>query len=79
MALPYLTTNIDFSADKVALKYKELWQVERVFRDVKSMLETRTVYHQRNKNIRGHVFLQLPCAGAPKRTRTPPERCRPCI
>ncbi len=51
-----LTTNLDLSADKVALKYKELWQVERVFRDVKSMLETRPVYHQRNKNIRGHVF-----------------------
>ena len=51
-----LTTNTDLSADKVALKYKELWQVERVFRDVKSMLETRPVYHQRDENIRGHVF-----------------------
>ena len=51
-----LTTNMDLSADKVALKYKELWQVERVFRDVKSILETRPVYHQRNENIRGHVF-----------------------
>jgi transposase len=51
-----LTTNMDLLADKVALKYKELWQVERVFRDVKSILETRPVYHQRNENIRGHVF-----------------------
>ncbi len=51
-----LTTNMDMTADKVALKYKELWQVERVFRDVKSMFETRPVYHQRNENIRGHVF-----------------------
>jgi transposase len=51
-----LTTNMDLAADKVALKYKELWQVERVFRDVKSILETRPVYHQRNENIRGHVF-----------------------
>ncbi|MCP3954065.1 MAG: IS1634 family transposase, partial [Desulfobacterales bacterium] len=33
-----LTTNTDLSAQQVALKYKELWQVERVFRDVKSML-----------------------------------------
>jgi len=40
----------------VALKYKELWQVEHVFRDVKSVLETRPVYHQRDENIRGHVF-----------------------
>lgn len=51
-----LTTNTDLSAAKVALKYKELWQVERVFRDVKSLLETRPVYHQRDENIRGHVF-----------------------
>jgi len=51
-----LTTNTDLPAAKVALKYKELWQVERVFRDVKSMLETRPIYHQREANIRGHVF-----------------------
>ncbi len=51
-----LTTNTDLPADKIALKYKELWQVERVFRDVKTMLHTRPVYHQKNENIRGHVF-----------------------
>ena len=33
-----------------------LWQVERVFRDVKTMLHTRPVYHQKDENIRGHVF-----------------------
>ena len=51
-----LTTNTDLSAEKVALKYKELWQVERVFRDVKTLLETRPVFHQCDENIRGHVF-----------------------
>lgn len=51
-----LITNTDFSADTVALKYKELWQVEQVFRDVKSVLEMRPLYHQRDGNIRGHVF-----------------------
>jgi transposase len=51
-----LTTNMDLSAANVALKYKELWQVERIFRDVKSLLETRPVHHQRDENIRGHVF-----------------------
>ncbi|MCP3953816.1 MAG: transposase, partial [Desulfobacterales bacterium] len=45
-----LTTNTDLSAQQVAIKYKELWQVERVFRDVKSLLETRPVYHQRDEN-----------------------------
>jgi hypothetical protein len=41
-----LITNTSLSAEQVALKYKELWQVEQVFRDVKSVLETRPVYHQ---------------------------------
>jgi len=51
-----LITNTELSSEQVALKYKELWQVEQVFRDVKSVLETRPVYHQRDENIRGHVF-----------------------
>jgi len=51
-----LTTNLDMPADKVALKYKELWRVEYVFRDVKSILETRPIYHKVDETIRGHVF-----------------------
>jgi len=51
-----LTTNTDLPTDQVALKYKELWRVERVFRDVKSLLDTRPVYHQNDANIAGHVF-----------------------
>jgi len=51
-----LKINTDLPAEQVALKYKELWQVEQAFRDIKSILETRPVFHQRNENIRGHVF-----------------------
>ena len=51
-----LTTNMDMPADQVALKYKELWRVEHVFRDVKSILETRPIYHKADETIRGHVF-----------------------
>jgi transposase len=51
-----LRTNTDLPAEQIALKYKELWQVERVFRDVKSVLETRPIYHQNDATIRGHVF-----------------------
>jgi len=51
-----LSTNTNIPADRIALKYKELWQVEQVFRDIKSVLETRPVYHQKDENIRGHVF-----------------------
>ncbi|MEK7374842.1 MAG: IS1634 family transposase [Thermodesulfobacteriota bacterium] len=51
-----LRTNTELPADMVALKYKELWQVEQVFRDIKTVLETRPVFHQTNETIRGHVF-----------------------
>jgi transposase len=51
-----LRTNTDLSTAQVALKYTELWQVKRVFRDVKFMLETRPIFHQRDDTIRGHVF-----------------------
>jgi hypothetical protein len=51
-----LLTNTKLPAEQVALKYKELWQVEHIFRDAKSILETRPVYHQCDENIRGHVF-----------------------
>ena len=51
---------MDLSAEKVALKHKELWQVERVFRDVETMLHTRPVSHQKDENIRGHVFCSFP-------------------
>jgi transposase len=51
-----LRTNMDLPAEKVALKYKELWQVEQVFRDLKSVLDTRPIFHKRDETIRGHVF-----------------------
>ena len=51
-----LTTNTDLPAREVALKYKQLWMVEDVFRSMKSLLETRPIYHKRDETIRGHVF-----------------------
>jgi hypothetical protein len=51
-----LRTNTDLEAEEVALKYKQLWMVEALFRSVKSVLATRPVYHKRDETIRGHVF-----------------------
>jgi transposase len=51
-----LRTNTSLTPEQVALKYKELWQVEQVFREVKSVLETRPVFHKCDETIRGHVF-----------------------
>ena len=51
-----LRTNTSYSAEEVALKYKQLWMVESIFRSAKSLLETRPIYHKVDDTIRGHVF-----------------------
>jgi len=51
-----LTTDTDLPAAEVALKYKQLLMVERIFRDMKSALDTRPIFHKCDETIRGHVF-----------------------
>lgn len=51
-----LRTNMNLTTAEVALRYKELWMVEQIFRKVKSLLVTRPIYHQRDDTITGHVF-----------------------
>ncbi len=51
-----LTTDTDLTAVDVALKYKQLLMVERIFRDMKSVLDTRPIFHKCDETIRGHVF-----------------------
>jgi transposase len=51
-----LKTNTDLPAAQVALKYKQLWMVEDIFRTAKALLNTRPIYHKRDETIRGHVF-----------------------
>jgi DNA-directed RNA polymerase specialized sigma24 family protein len=46
----------ELSAAAVALKYKQLWMVEEMFRTAKTLLETRPIYHKCDETIRGHVF-----------------------
>lgn len=51
-----LQTNLADEPEIIALAYKELWMVEDMFRTMKSILETRPIYHKRDETIRGHVF-----------------------
>ena len=51
-----LQTDTDLSAEEVALRYKDLFKVEDVFRTMKTILETRPIYHKCDDTIRGHVF-----------------------
>lgn len=51
-----LRTNTKLSTEEVAVQYKRLIQVEQFFRDTKSLLDTRPIFHQWDATIRGHVF-----------------------
>jgi hypothetical protein len=57
-----LTTNTHLSPAEVAQTYKSLWRVERTFREQKSTLEVRPIFHHRDDTSIGHIvasFLAL--------------------
>ena len=51
-----LRTNMRLDALAIMLRYRELLEVEDIFRTTKSILDTRPIYHQTDEAIRGHVF-----------------------
>lgn len=51
-----LRTNTKLTSEQTALQYKQLWMVEQIFRSVKSILNTRPIYHKCDETIKGHVF-----------------------
>ncbi len=57
-----LTTDTELSAEEVAKTYKGLWRVERIFREEKSTLKVRPLFHHRDDTSIGHIvasFLAL--------------------
>jgi hypothetical protein len=51
------TSDDSLSPEDVALGYKQLLQVERAFRTLKTTLELRPVHHRKEDRIRSHVLL----------------------
>lgn len=57
-----LRTNMNLPADEIAKTYKGLWRVERTFREEKSTLEMRPLFHHQDETRIGHIvasFLAL--------------------
>jgi transposase len=57
-----LRSNTELSSTLIGLAYKELWRVERAFRELKTGLEIRPVRHWTPSRVRGHFgicFLAL--------------------
>ena len=51
------TSDPDLSAEDVALGYKNLLEAERGFRDLKTTIDLRPVFHRLEHRIRAHVLL----------------------
>jgi len=54
-----LLTNTKLSSKEVALYYKDLWQIEASFRDLKDDLETSPIYHFTERRIIAHIFVSF--------------------
>jgi transposase len=55
----YLLSSSDdtLSPEDIALGYKQLMEVERAFRTLKTTLDLRPLYHRKEERIRAHVLL----------------------
>jgi transposase len=51
------TSDPELSAEDVAMGYKQLFEIERINRDLKHTVDVRPVYHRRADRIRSHVLL----------------------
>ena len=51
-----LRTNSKLNPLQAALRYRDRWMVEDIFRTAKSLLATRLIFHKYDATIRGHVF-----------------------
>jgi len=51
------TTNKTLTPEQVVHQYKELQDIERCFRTLKSSLDIRPVYHWVDRRIRAHIFI----------------------
>ncbi|MDR3211147.1 MAG: IS1634 family transposase [Planctomycetota bacterium] len=74
-----LTTNMssqDMTPADIARKYKQLIMVEDIFRQHKSLLDTRPVFHRYDDTIRGHVWLSFLAVSLRKELRDRLEKKR---
>lgn len=52
-----VTSEINMSSKDIYNAYHQLWQIEESFRIMKSELDTRPVYLQKENRIKGHFFI----------------------
>jgi transposase len=51
------TSSMKLDAADIVAGYKQLWAIERVFKDMKNTLDIRPVYHRLDDRIRSHILI----------------------
>jgi hypothetical protein len=51
------TSDLELSAEDIALGYKQLYEIERINKDLKHTVDIRPVYHRKGERIKAHVLL----------------------
>lgn len=51
------TNHPELATDDVVASYRQLIEVERAFRVLKSLLKMRPIYHHRDRRVEAHVFI----------------------
>jgi transposase len=51
------TSELKLSSEEIVMGYKQLSNIERVFRDMKHLIDIRPVYHRKEQRIRSHILL----------------------
>ncbi|MFX8790011.1 hypothetical protein ABTM65_19490, partial [Acinetobacter baumannii] len=54
-----LRTNARITPLQAVIRYRDLLQVEALFRVAKASFDTRPIFHQSDAAIRGHVFVSF--------------------
>jgi transposase len=51
------TIEKDMPLERVVLRYKDLMEVERAFRELKDFIEVTPIYHYKYRRIKAHIFI----------------------
>ncbi|MFN4228058.1 MAG: IS1634 family transposase [Candidatus Ratteibacteria bacterium] len=51
------TNDKRLKAEEVIRQYKNLWEIESCFRDIKDVIKIRPVYHKTEKRTKAHIFI----------------------
>ena len=54
-----LRSRADMPAKEIIRAYKDLWEIESAFREIKNFIKIRPIYHKTEERVRAHIFIAV--------------------